>query len=112
MTDESENASQRPALRHPRGRPPEDEVPTCQIREYSPDDLDACDVLHREVLGIGRRHDIEFMANFAPPVVVERDGRLDSIVVLLGRQRTLRYSCTYPTSRTGKRSSLLATVAN
>ncbi len=59
-----------------RGRPPEDEDPTDPVRAYAPDDLDALDALHREVLGVGRRHDIEFMANMTPPVVVERDGRV------------------------------------
>ena len=59
-----------------RGRPPEEEAPGDHVREYTRADLDACDALHREVLGIGRRHDIEFVANFAPPVVVERDGRI------------------------------------
>ena len=58
------------------GRPPDDETPTDPVREYVPADLDACDALHRDVLGIGRRHDIEYMANFAPPAVVERDGRV------------------------------------
>lgn len=58
------------------GRPPADEAPSDPVRDYTPDDLDACDALHREVHGIGRRHDIEFFANFAPPVVVERDGQV------------------------------------
>ena len=58
------------------GRPPADEEPRDRLREYTADDLDACDALHRDVLGFGRRHDIEFMANMAPPVVVERDGEL------------------------------------
>jgi GNAT superfamily N-acetyltransferase len=64
------------ALASLHGRPPDDETPTDLVREYTPDDLDACDALHRDVLGVGRRHDIEYMANFAPPVVVERDGRV------------------------------------
>ena len=59
-----------------RGRVAESETPGDHVREYSPADLDACDALHREVLGIGRSHDIEFSAAFAPPVVVERDGRV------------------------------------
>ena len=59
-----------------RGRPAEDESPADQVREYSPADLEACDALHREVLGIGRRNDIEEMARFATPVVVERHGEL------------------------------------
>lgn len=59
-----------------RGRPPERETPTDSVRDYTTGDLDTCDALHRDVLGIGRRHDIELMANFAPPVVVERDGQV------------------------------------
>ncbi|OGO53211.1 MAG: hypothetical protein A2148_01710 [Chloroflexi bacterium RBG_16_68_14] len=58
------------------GRVPAEEAPTNPVRQYTPADLEACDALHRDVLGIGRRHDIEFIANFATPVVVERDGRL------------------------------------
>ena len=58
------------------GRPPADEEPRDRLREYTADDLDACDALHRDVLGFGRRHDIEFMANMVPPVLVERDGEL------------------------------------
>jgi GNAT superfamily N-acetyltransferase len=58
------------------GRPDDVEASSDQIRDYTPADLDACDALHRDVLGIGRRHDIELIANFAPPVVVERDGQL------------------------------------
>lgn len=58
------------------GRPSADEAPRDRLREYTAGDLDACDALHREVLGFGRRHDIEFMANMAPPVLVERDGQL------------------------------------
>ena len=60
-----------------RGRPPQDATPTDSVREYAPADLDACDAIHRDVLGIGRRSDIAFMANFAPPVVVEREGRVE-----------------------------------
>ena len=59
-----------------RGRPPEDEALSVQVRDYSPADLDACDALHRHVLGVGRRNDIEFIASFAPPVVAERDGQV------------------------------------
>ena len=58
------------------GRPSADEEPRDRLREYTGGDLDACDALHREVLGFSRRHDIEFMANMAPPVLVERDGQL------------------------------------
>ena len=58
------------------GRPPEGETPSDPVRDYTSDDLDACDALHRDVLGVGRRNDIEYMANFAPPAVVERDGHL------------------------------------
>lgn len=59
-----------------RGRPGDGESPSGHVREYTPADLDACDALHRDVLGVGRRHDIEMMAGFAPPLVVERDGRI------------------------------------
>lgn len=59
-----------------RGQPGADQAPTDHVRQYTPADLDACDALHREVLGIGRRHDIEFIAGFAPPIVVERDGQM------------------------------------
>jgi GNAT superfamily N-acetyltransferase len=59
-----------------RGRPGDGESPVDSVREYTPADLDACDELHRDVLGVGRRHDIELMANFAPPIVVERDGQI------------------------------------
>ena len=58
------------------GRPSADEEPRDRLREYTAGDLDACDALHREVLGFGRRHDIEFMANMCPPVLVERNGQL------------------------------------
>ncbi len=58
------------------GRPPDDAQPEGRVREYTPGDLDACDALHRDVLGVGRRHDIELMAQFAPPAVVERDERI------------------------------------
>jgi len=59
-----------------RGRPGDGEEPVDAVREYTPADLDACDELHRDVLGVGRRADIELMANFAAPIVVERDGRI------------------------------------
>ncbi len=59
-----------------RGRPGEGERPQDQVREYTPVDLEACDALHRDVLGIDRRQDIEFMANLAAPLVVERDGEI------------------------------------
>lgn len=59
-----------------RGRPGDGESPVDSVREYTAADIDACDELHRDVLGAGRRHDIELMANFAPPIVVERDGQL------------------------------------
>ncbi len=58
------------------GRPGDGEAPSDHVRDYTRADLDACDALHREVLGVGRRHDIEFIANFASPVVVERDGQV------------------------------------
>jgi GNAT superfamily N-acetyltransferase len=59
-----------------RGRPPEEEAPADGVRDYTPADLDACDSLCREVLGIGRRRDIEDRANLMPPVLVERDGQV------------------------------------
>ncbi len=59
-----------------RGRPGDGEQPQDHVRGYMPADLEACDALHRDVLGIGRRQDIEFMANLAPPLVVERDGEI------------------------------------
>ena len=58
------------------GRPSANETIADPVRDYVPADLDACDALHRDVLGIGRRNDIEFFANFAPPVIVERDGQI------------------------------------
>ena len=67
-------------LANVRGHPPADEPPSDPVREYAPADLDACDALHHDVLGIGRRHDIEFISAFAPPVVVERDGRIAGYV--------------------------------
>ncbi len=59
-----------------KGRPAADEQPTDTIRAYAPADLDACDALHRDVMGFGRRHDLELFASFAPPIVVERDGQI------------------------------------
>jgi len=59
-----------------KGRPPADEQPAQAIRDYTPADLDACDALHRDVMGFGRRHDLEMFASFATPVVVERDGQI------------------------------------
>jgi GNAT superfamily N-acetyltransferase len=59
-----------------RGRPGDDEEPVDPVRAYTAADLDACDELHRDVLGVARRADIELMANFAPPIVVEREGRI------------------------------------
>ena len=48
----------REVLANLRGRPPDTEAPAGLVREYTPADLDACDALHRDVLGIGRRNDI------------------------------------------------------
>jgi GNAT superfamily N-acetyltransferase len=63
-------------LANVRGRPGDGQQPIDHIREYTPADLEACDTLHREVLGIGRRQDIELMAGFAPPLVLERGGQI------------------------------------
>jgi len=63
-------------LANVRGRPGAGEQPVDRVREYTRADLDACDTLHREVLGMGRRQDIEFMSNLAAPLVVEREGRI------------------------------------
>jgi hypothetical protein len=63
-------------LANVRGRPADVEQPVDRVREYTAADLDACDALHRDVLGVGRRGDIEFMAGIAAPLVVERDGRI------------------------------------
>ena len=71
-----------------RGRVAESETPSDHVREYAPADLDACDALHREVLGIGRSHDIEFSAAFAPPVVVERDSRVAGYVTRFPGEET------------------------
>ena len=59
-----------------RGRPGADQQPRDTVREYTPDDLEACNALHRDVHDINRRHDIEFIANFAPPLVVERGSEI------------------------------------
>ena len=71
-----------------RGRLPAGESPRDRVREYTPADLDACDALHRDVLGIGRRHDIELMSGFAPPLVVERDGQIAGYVTRFPGQET------------------------
>ncbi len=63
-------------LANVRGRPADSESAVDDVREYTAADLDACGELHRDVLGVGRRHDIELMAGFAPPLVVERDGQI------------------------------------
>jgi ribosomal protein S18 acetylase RimI-like enzyme len=63
-------------LANVRGRPGDGQEPIDRVREYTPADLAACDTLHREVLGIGRRQDIELMAKFAPPLVLERGGQI------------------------------------
>lgn len=82
-----------------RGRSPEGEETSDPVRDYTADDLDACDALHRDVLGIGRRNDIEYMARFVPPVVVERDGQIagyltrfpgENVVVMHGAARDER----------------------
>ncbi len=62
------------ALALVQGRPPEDASPHGTTRDYGAADVDACDRLHHEVMGYGRRNDLEAMARFAPPVVIERDG--------------------------------------
>lgn len=58
------------------GSPPPDEVPSGRVREGTAGDLDALDALCRDVLHYSRRRDIERMATFASPVVVERSGRV------------------------------------
>jgi len=63
-------------LANVRGRTDGAQEPSDRVREYTPADLEACDTLHREVLGIGRRQDIELMAGFAPPLVLERGGQI------------------------------------
>src|SRR3990170_1592892 len=63
-------------LANVRGRFADGQEPIDRVREYTPADLEACDTLHREVLGIGRRQDIELMAGFAPPLVLERGGQI------------------------------------
>ncbi len=62
------------ALALVQGRPPAGTSPEGTTRDYRAADIDACDRLHRDVMGYGRRNDLEAMARFAPPVVVERDG--------------------------------------
>ncbi len=59
-----------------KGRPSADDQPADHVRDYTAADLDACDALHRDVMGFGRRHDLELFATFAPPVVVERGGQI------------------------------------
>ncbi len=54
---------------------PDDEIQDA-VRDYRPDDLDALDRLCRDVLGYSRRNDIERMAVFAPPAIVERAGKV------------------------------------
>ncbi len=63
-------------LANVRGRLGGGQQPQDHVREYTAADLEACDDLHRDVLGIGRRSDIEFMSALAPPLVVERDGQI------------------------------------
>jgi GNAT superfamily N-acetyltransferase len=63
-------------LANVRGRPGDGEETVDHVREYTAADLNACDELHRDVLGVGRRHDIELMASFEAPIVVERDGQI------------------------------------
>jgi len=59
-----------------RGRPNDGQQPVDSVREYTPADLEACDALHRDVLSVSRRHDIESMAGLATPLVVEREGEV------------------------------------
>jgi len=59
-----------------RGRPGADQQPRDKVREYTSSDLEACNALHKDVHGLDRRHDIEFIAKFAPPLVVERNGEI------------------------------------
>ncbi len=66
------------------GSPRADEAPVDRVRDGGPDDFDALDALCREVLRYSRRRDIERMAMFAPPVVVEREGRI------------VAYTCRFP----------------
>lgn len=66
------------------GSPRADERATDAARDARPEDLDALDALCRDVLRYSRRRDIERMSAFAPPVVVERDGRI------------VAYACRFP----------------
>jgi hypothetical protein len=59
-----------------RGRPVEGERPSGEVRESASSDLDALDELSLEVLGFRRRGDIDLSGRFAPPLVVERQGRI------------------------------------
>jgi GNAT superfamily N-acetyltransferase len=62
--------------------------PSDRVREFTPADLDACDALHREVMGIGRRNDIEMMAGVAPFSVAERSGRIAGYVTRFPGEET------------------------
>jgi predicted N-acetyltransferase YhbS len=66
----------RDVLANVRGRIEADERPVDSVRTFTADDASACDALHREVLGFGRRGDIEYMATMAAPLVVERNGAI------------------------------------
>ncbi len=59
-----------------RGRPSAGEKTRDTVREYTPADLEACNALHKDVHGLDRTHDIELMAGFAPPLVIERNGEI------------------------------------
>lgn len=59
-----------------RGRPAEGERPSGEVRDGTPADLDALDELSLEVVGFRRRGDIEISRSLAPPLVVERQGRI------------------------------------
>ncbi len=72
------------ALANFAGRPRPEEPAVDQARDARPEDRDALDALCREVLRYSRRRDIERMSMFAPPVVVERDGRI------------VAYACRFP----------------
>lgn len=52
------------------------EEPVARIREAAPDEHAALATFGREVLGYDRGGELETMAALAPPLVVERDGRL------------------------------------
>lgn len=66
------------------GSPGSGEAPVDHVRDGGAEDFDALDALCRQVLHYSRRHDIERMAMFAPPVVVERQGRI------------VAYACRFP----------------